>query len=189
MLAAGSSSRLGKPKQLLQYHGKTLLKHTIDEAAGSLAGIVVVVLGAGTNLVSNEINGSQVKIIENKNWKEGMASSMRIGLNALLLNKPDIDAVIFMVCDQPFVTSSLLNDLIAKQRETQKSIVASNYGETIGPPALFHQSLFAELMELKGDVGARRIIQLHSDEVATVFFPDGKIDIDTQKDYDVLKKR
>jgi len=189
ILAAGSSSRLSRPKQLLEFDGVTLLSHATIEAANSNACNVIVVIGAYADLIANEIDGDIVYIVKNENWNEGIASSVRLGLDALLKQTPSIDAVIFMVCDQPFVTSSLLNDLIAKQRETQKAIVASNYGETIGPPALFHQSLFAELMELKGDVGARRIIQLHSDEVATVFFPDGKIDIDTQKDYDVLKKR
>ena len=189
ILAAGSSSRLSRPKQLLEFDGVTLLSHATIEAANSNACNVIVVIGAYADLIANEIDGDIVYIVKNENWNEGIASSVRLGLDALLKQTPSIDAVIFMVCDQPFVTSSLLNDLIAKQRETQKAIVASNYGETIGPPALFHQSLFAELMELKGDVGARRIIQLHSDEVATVFFPDGKIDIDTQKDYNVLKKR
>jgi molybdenum cofactor cytidylyltransferase len=91
-----------------------------------------------------------------------------------------------MVCDQPYVSSELINDLIAKQKETGKTIVACNYGETFGPPALFHKSLFHELMHLKGDVGARKIIQHHSNEVATILFTKGNIDIDTKEDYNAL---
>jgi molybdenum cofactor cytidylyltransferase len=97
------------------------------------------------------------------------------------------EAVIFMVCDQPFVSASVLNDLINTYKETGKSIVTCNYGEVIGPPAFFHKSLFAELMELKADAGARKIIQKHSNEVATVLFIKGSIDIDTKEDYEALK--
>ena len=187
MLAAGTSSRLGQPKQLLQYNGKTLLKHAVDEATNSNADMIVVVLGANAGLLLKEIDDSRVTVVENKKWEEGMASSIRMGLNTLLQNKSNIEAVIFVVCDQPFVSAALLNDLIKTQKETGKPIVASNYGEAIGPPALFHRSFFPELMQLKGDAGARKSIQQHSDEVATILFTKGKMDIDTIEDYEALK--
>ena len=91
-----------------------------------------------------------------------------------------------MVCDQPYVSSSLLNDLLKKQRETGKPIVTSNYGETIGPPAFFHKTFFPELLKLQGDTGARKIIEQNNDKVATVLFPEGSIDIDTEEDYEEL---
>ena len=116
-----------------------------------------------------------------------MASSVRNGLNELLFITPSTDTVIFMVCDQPHISSELLNDLIDKQKLTGKLIVTCDYGEAIGPPALFHQSLFNELMQLTGDSGARKIIQKHHDEVTTVLFSNGKIDIDTVEDYNSLK--
>lgn len=188
MLAAGISSRLGSPKQLLPYNGKTLLKHAVDEAANSHADGVVVVLGANADLFLKEINSSRVTVVENKEWEEGMATSIRAGLNTLLKKSPPVDAVIFMVCDQPFVSASVLNDLINTYKETGKPIVTCNYAGATGPPAFFHKSLFAELMHLKGDAGARKIIQQHKEEVAMVLFPKGSIDIDTMEDYEVLVK-
>jgi molybdenum cofactor cytidylyltransferase len=178
---------MGKPKQLLPYNGKSLLQHVLSEAISSYASPVIVVLGANSDLISKEIDKAKVYIIENTEWEEGMASSVRIGVSTLLKIFPSADAVIFMVCDQPHVSASLLNDLINTQVETCKPIVTCNYGEAIGPPALFHRSFFEELMQLKGDAGARKIIQQHSDEVATVLFPEGKIDIDTKEDYESLK--
>jgi len=187
ILAAGSSSRLGKPKQLLPYDDKNLLQHAVEAAVYSNANSVILVLGANEDLISKEIDKMNAHIIENKEWEEGMGSSVRIGLNTLQKISPLAEAVIFMVCDQPYVSSSLLNDLIHTQKETGKSIVICNYGEATGPPALFHRSLFNELMQLKGDAGARKIIQQHSDEVATILFTKGKIDIDTKEDYEELK--
>ena len=187
ILAGGASTRLGKPKQLLQYHGKTLLNHAVNEAVNAKADAVVVILGKNADLFQNEINKEKVRIVKNKDWEEGMASSVRLGLDTLLTIKPYMDAVIFMVCDQPHISSSLLNDLITTQQKTTKQIVTCNYGDSIGPPALFHKKYFRELAKLKGDVGARNIIQQNMNDVATVLFPEGKIDIDTEEDYEALK--
>jgi len=188
VLAAGISSRLGSPKQLLSHNGKTLLKHTVDEAASSHADCVVVVLGANADLFLKEIDVSRASVVENKEWQEGMASSLRTGLYTLLKQPAPVDGVIFMVCDQPFVSAVLLNDLINAHKETGKPIVTCNYGKEIGPPAFFRQSFFTELLQLKGDAGARKIIQQHKDEVATVSFPQGCIDIDRKEDYETLVK-
>ena len=117
-----------------------------------------------------------------------MASSVRCGLNTLLQLAPSTDAVIIMVCDQPFVTTQLLNDLLATQHETGKSIVTSFYENIPGPPALFHKIIFPELLALKGDAGARKIVERHADDLATVPFPKGIIDIDTAADYEALQQ-
>jgi len=179
---------LGEPKQLLEFDGMSLLNHSVIVAANSKVNTVVVVIGANAELTVTEIDDDIVHIVENKDWKEGMASSLRLGLKTLKEIDKKINGVIFMVCDQPYISSSVLNDLISKHQQTGKPIVTSNYGEAIGPPALFHKSLFKELMQLKGDVGARKIIEQHSDEVATVLFPKGSIDIDTMEDYKSIIK-
>jgi molybdenum cofactor cytidylyltransferase len=184
VLAAGGSSRLGSPKQLLSYNGKTLLRHAVDEATDSDADFVVVVLGANAESCLNEIGAGRASVVENKEWQEGMAGSLKAGLRALLEQQPSIEGVIFMVCDQPFVSSHVLNNLISTHKETGKPVVASNYGEAIGVPAFFHHSFFEELMQLKGDEGARKIIQQHKDESATISFPQGGIDIDRREDYE-----
>jgi molybdenum cofactor cytidylyltransferase len=188
VLAAGGSSRLETPKQLLPYKGKTLLRHAVDEATNSNAQYVVVVLGANADLFLKETDAGKASVIENKEWSEGMASSLRAGLKTLLQQQPSVDGVIFMVCDQPFVSAAVLNNLIDTYKETGKPVVASNYGEAIGTPAFFHQSFFKELMQLKGDEGAKKIIQQHKGEVTTILFPQGQIDIDQKVDYEKLVK-
>jgi len=187
ILAAGASTRLGKPKQLLQYRGKTLLGHAINEATNSNADAVVVIFGKDADLFKKEIDEKKIRVAINSSWEEGMASSVRLGLDTLLNAKPYIDAVIFMVCDQPHISSSILNELIKTQQKTTKQIVSCNYGESKGPPALFHKKYFKELMKLSGDAGARKIIQQNMNDVATILFPEGRIDIDTNEDYEALK--
>jgi molybdenum cofactor cytidylyltransferase len=187
ILAAGASTRLGKPKQLLQFRGKTLLAHAVNEATNSNADAVVVIFGKDADLFKKEIDEKKVRVAINSSWEEGMASSVRLGLDTLLNDKPYIDAVIFMVCDQPHISSSILNELIKAQQKTTKQIATCNYGESIGPPALFHKKYFKELMKLSGDAGARKIIQQNMNDVATILFPDGRIDIDTNEDYEALK--
>lgn len=187
ILAAGSSSRLGEPKQLLEHDGKSLLQKAIDAAINADTDPVILVLGANADQISKEINKSKIHVIINSEWEEGMASSVRVGLNEVLFISPSTEAVILMVCDQPYISPDLIKDLINTHKQTRKPIVTCNYGEATGPPALFHRSLFSELMELKGDVGARKIIQKHSNEAATISFTKGKIDIDTKEDYDALR--
>ena len=177
---------MGRPKQLLPYKGKSLLEHAADIANDAECDPVIIVLGANAVLIEKQIDEKKVHVVENKEWKEGMASSIRCGLNTLMHIAPSSDAVILMVCDQPYVSSSLINDLIATQKNTGKLIVASQYENTIGPPALFYKTIFPELLELKGEAGARKIVERHSNDVVTVFFAQGNIDIDTEADYKAL---
>ena len=186
ILAAGSSSRMGRPKQLLPYNGKSLLEHTVDTANDTDANPVIVVLGANATMLDKEINEKKVHITENTEWGEGMASSVRCGIKTLMQIAPYSDAAIIMVCDQPFVSPALLNELIAAQKNTGKAIVTSQYNNAIGPPALFHKTVFPGLLELKGDAGARKIIEKRKTDVATVSFDKGEIDIDTEADYKAL---
>lgn len=186
VLAAGMSSRLGSPKQLLVYQGESLLKHTVNVALQTSMRPVIVVVGANSDTVKKEIEGMELMVVENEGWEEGMASSLRCGLAAMQKISPDADGIIFMVCDQPFVSKLLLESLLQAQHETGLPIVASSYEGKLGTPALFHQSLFAELMKLKGDTGARKLIRDHEYLVKTVAFPKGIIDIDTKADYDTL---
>ncbi|MDP4264591.1 MAG: nucleotidyltransferase family protein [Bacteroidota bacterium] len=186
ILAAGKSSRLGSPKQLLAYRGKSLLQHAVTTALQTTMRPVVVVVGANSNLVKKEMEGMQVEIAYNEGWQEGMASSLRCGLAAVQKMSDLTDGIIFMVCDQPYVTQSLLEGLLQAQHETGLPIVASSYEDKLGTPVLWHKTFFAELMELKGDTGARKLIKQHEDLVTTVAFPKGIIDIDTKKDYEGL---
>jgi len=182
ILAAGASSRLGQPKQLVRFNGNTLLDHAVQAAAGCAAGMVVVVLGAHAPQIGKDIGNGPIHIVENKHWQEGMASSLRCGIEALTDVMPQANAAILMLCDQPFVTAELLNELIAKMERSGKPIIASTYNGILGVPALFHKSIFPELLELQGDVGARIVIQRHMDETEVIPFPNGEVDIDTPAD-------
>jgi molybdenum cofactor cytidylyltransferase len=186
ILAAGTSSRLGSPKQLLSYKGKNLLRHTVDEALETGCASVFVVLGANSELLRKELKDKPVSIVENTGWQEGMASSIRYGLETITKTILRPNSIIFMVCDQPYVSSSLLLSLMKKKNETGMPIVASSYEDKTGTPALFHRSLFPALMELTGDKGARKLIADNPGKVATVPFPEGITDIDTKEDYEKL---
>lgn len=188
ILAAGSSSRYGSPKQLVVIKDKSLLLHAVDTALQTGCKSVFVVLGSEIDLMKNELNNKPVTIVDNTAWEEGMASSIRCGLATTIKEKPSPSFVIFMVCDQPFVSSSLLLKLVEMQKETELPIVACNYGNDKGTPALFHQVFFPSLMKLKGDKGAQKIINDHPGKVASVFFPEGTMDIDTKKDFEILNK-
>lgn len=188
ILAAGKSARLGSPKQLLSYKGKNLLRHTVDEALETGCQSVFVVLGANSELLKKELKDKPVSIVENAGWQEGMASSIRCGLETITNTILRPDSIIFMVCDQPHVSSALLLSLVDKKNETKMPIVTSSYEDKIGTPALFNKNFFPALMELKGDKGARKLIADNLDKVATVEFPEGIKDIDTKEDYELLKK-
>ncbi len=186
ILAGGTSSRLGRPKQLLPYRHTTLLGHAIEVALAAGCGPVFVVTGAHPDKLEACLANAPVVSVHNPEWEEGMASSLRTGLAAMKKAHPETDGIIFMVCDQPFVTKSVLLCLMEAQRNTGKSITASLYDGRAGTPALFHQSVFGRLMELKGDKGARVLIAGYPDEVTLIPFEKGITDIDTEKDYEQL---
>jgi len=175
---------MGNPKQLLPYNAKTLVQHALHEAQHALQQPVVLVTGAHKDLVEQN---NAVLIAHNAEWKEGIASSIRTGLSAALKQKPDLDAVIFIVCDQPHISAALLKELIDAHSASGKEIVASSYADTVGIPALFGKSFFDALLKLKGDEGAKKIILQNPGSVAVVDFPQGGIDIDTPADYQGLK--
>lgn len=188
LLAAGASARLGKPKQLLPFKGNTLLGHGLRVAIESGVKPIVLVLGANAALLAAQVETAGVEIVINADWKEGMASSIRCGLRQLLAIAPGTTAIIVMVCDQPFIMAQLLKDLVVKYKQSAKPIIASSYKGIPGTPALFDKTIFAELMELTGDTGAKKIMQSDPERVATVEFVLGEIDIDTTEDYERLVK-
>ncbi|SFD54548.1 molybdenum cofactor cytidylyltransferase [Flavobacterium phragmitis] len=183
ILAAGNSSRLGRPKQLLEYKESTLLKNTISEALKVENVFVLVVTGANQETITNDLNFPELKIGLNTDWQNGMSSSIVKGLSDVLNINPDCEQCIFAVCDQPFVTSLLFENLIIEQDKTKKGIIASAYSETLGIPVLFHKKYFKELLDLKGQEGAKKLIKKHSEDTVSVSFEKGNIDIDTEEDY------
>lgn len=186
ILAAGTSSRLGQPKQLLEWRNKTLLRHAVDAALETGSNQVSVVLGAFYERISPTLNGLPVTILINQHWQEGMASSIRCGILHLLSHSPLTEELIIMLADQPFISAAHLGKLIEKRRTAQVAIAASSYSNQAGTPALFHQTVFPLLLELKGEMGARKILASNTQLVTTIDFPEGVTDVDTEEDYEKL---
>ncbi|WP_134090459.1 NTP transferase domain-containing protein [Olivibacter sp. XZL3] len=183
ILAAGSSRRLGRPKQLLHYQGTTLIRRSIAAAKAAKPSVVVIVVGAAAELVVQEIADKDVTVVFNAAFQEGIASSIRCGLNYLLHNAPEIENIVIMVCDQPHVDAAHLLKLIAEGQKSKVRVAASLYNNQMGVPALFNRALFDELIALKGDSGAKNIIQRYRAEAVALPLPSGGIDIDDEAAY------
>ena len=179
LLAAGASIRFGRPKQLIQFQGRSLLRHLAEVCASSNAGDVHVVLGAYAELLKHQLHGLRLRTILNLDWNSGISSSLRMAVKNL---DRATKALLVVLCDQPLVTSALLNRMLETREKSGKPIVACEYGNSLGVPALFDRKFFAEIESLKGDLGAKQIILKHRREVACVPFPEGSIDIDTPRD-------
>jgi len=188
ILAAGESARLGQPKQQLIFNGTSLLAGAIEAGLNSLCENVTVVVGAYKEVIIPSINIRDVEICVNHEWKNGMASSIKAGMEAAL-KKSKFDQVIIMLCDQPFVDEHILNELIRFQKESNKSIVACTYQGTVGAPVLFDQKFFPQLLKLKGKEGAKKLLLDFPEQVAAISFPLGDIDIDTVDDYQKLLRK
>jgi molybdenum cofactor cytidylyltransferase len=186
ILAAGGSSRLGRPKQLVEYRGRSLLRHVAEVAVGSVCRPIVVVLGAHAPQLEAELRGLPVHVAENQEWARGMATSLHRGLETLAAIDGGIGAVVILLCDQPLVSIQTINALVEASRTAGKRIVASEYAGVVGVPALFDRSLLPELLALDGEEGARRVIARHADAVHRVPFPGGATDIDTPQDCERL---
>jgi len=185
LLAAGSSSRLGRAKQLIEFQGKTLIQKAIDEAKKSEANCLVVVLGSNPDLIQTGFDISSTQFIVNPDWQHGMSSSMQSGLR-FLMEKEDVDQVVLMLCDQPFVDASLLDQLITAKDTSGKGIVAAAYSNTLGVPALFEERYFEDLLQLTGSEGAKKVIFNHQAEVHALDFPLGAVDLDTEEDVNLF---
>lgn len=182
IIAAGNSSRLGRPKQLLEYRGKTLLQHIIDEADLANLNPIVLVLGANSDKITENVRNVD-HIVINESWENGMASSIAAGITELLNMENIPQNVIISVCDQPLLTAEVFLNLVKEKNSSSKNIVASIYAETIGVPALFGEKYYDYLLRLSGKEGAKKIINEFEADLSTISFENGRIDIDTEKDF------
>jgi molybdenum cofactor cytidylyltransferase len=185
ILAAGNSSRLGQPKQLLEFNGNTLLNHTLEQAL-KVSSSTIVVTGSKKIEIERELHPSITYY--NPNWEKGMGSSLNFGLQQLLSTFPDINNCIISVCDQPFINASIFRQLIEKQKFTDRGIVASAYSDILGIPVLFTKKYFSELLKLSGNEGAKKLLLEFKEDVAEINFEEGATDIDTIADYEQLIK-
>jgi len=181
ILAAGSSTRMKTAKQLLPVGDTTLLGITIKNALNSEANHSYCILGANSNAISTSISKFEIEIILNSNYKSGLSSSIVTGIQHLL-NK-NFDAVLILLGDQPNISTSDINTMIATFRKHQNKIIASNYEGTFGVPALIPKDHFKRLLELKGDKGAKDFLNSGNVEVI-ISETTNLMDIDTKKDYE-----
>jgi len=188
LLAAGASERLGQPKQLLRLGHQTLLGKMAEAALSAHLGPVVAVLGAFYEKTAAALHGPGVEMVKNEDWAAGMGGSIACGVRHVQAQHPAAAGVLILLCDQPFVTPELLTRLVEKQQSSGALIVASSYGGTVGPPALFDQQLFGELAALHGKQGAKVVIEKHSDSLSTIPFAKGEVDLDTERDYEEWKR-
>ena len=186
ILAAGASKRLGKPKQSLKFRERTLLQR-IAQTALETETKTVVVLGANADKIAHEIADLSVEIVINEDWQSGMSSSIKAGLEKLLEIQPASNGVILLLCDQPFVNKETILRLIETQAETLKPIVACQYENTIGVPALFMREMFDELLILKGETGAKNLMSQNSENLATISAAEAGFDVDTIEDFEALE--
>lgn len=186
VLAAGGSSRMGQPKQLLRLGGTSLLRRSVSAALEAGCRPVVAVLGSRAGRARAEVEDLPITIVVNENWREGMAISIRTGLEALLHAEPGAEAALLLVCDQPHLSSALLKRLCAAFDGRTGRRVACAYAGTVGVPALFHYSLFNRLARLEGDRGAKSLLLEGQDDLITISWPEGATEIDRPGDCSVL---
>ena len=189
LLAAGSSSRLGRSKQLLKVDGEPLLVRAVRTAMASGAAKTVVVLGANAAVHHETIKEYPVEVMVNAGWEKGMGHSLKAGLVHLITCAPETQAVLIMVCDQPMLEVSHLQQLILELGRSEKSIIASAYNGSPGVPAIFTYNHFEELLHLDDQHGAKKIILQHQQTIGLIDFPGGSIDLDTPEDYERFLKQ
>jgi molybdenum cofactor cytidylyltransferase len=186
ILAAGSSSRLGQPKQLLKFQGTTLIRRIVQEALNSGVGKVTVVTGYDNKKISAEIADMDISQFYNMDWKEGLGTSIRNGLTYLLAINPHLSAVILTMVDQPLVDAAHLKKLADTYDPSRPMIVASAYSGTFGVPVLVDSHYFDQLKTLQGDEGGKKIFAAHLENIIEIPFSGGAIDIDEEKDLQSL---
>ncbi|WP_298781967.1 nucleotidyltransferase family protein [uncultured Polaribacter sp.] len=188
VLAAGKSSRMKSIKQLEKINNKTLLEITLENAKKVTSSNIYCVLGANTDKIKQEISVKNIVFIFNKNYENGLSSSIISGINYLKKNQLNFDGVLILLADQPAIETEYLNSLLDLFQQNNDKIIASKYEHFFGVPAIFPKKHFKDLLLIKNDKGAKELINNHKNEV---FYPKIKtnfIDIDTKEDLFLYKK-
>lgn len=179
LLAAGASTRFGSPKQLLRVAGRPLLHTMATRAAEVSGGALIVVLGCGADELAPLLKHSPGSLVINQGWREGLASSIRAGIARL---PTTCAGALLLLADQAAVSADDLQRLAGTWRKQPQYIAAASYGGTCGVPAVFPRSMFRELAQLRGDVGARPLLRRNVDRLVRVSMPSAALDVDTPED-------
>ena len=182
VLAAGSSTRMGRNKLLLDLGGESVVRRTVRAALEAGIGPVTVVLGHEADLVRTELRGLACRIVVNADHERGVGTSIRVGVAQV---GTGADGIVVALADMPFVTASMVATLAERHRSTGAPVVVSRYGETEAPPTLFARRLFPELLAIDAERSARQVARRHQHEAAVVAWPPGALrDLDVVGDYE-----
>ena len=189
ILAAGSSSRMGQPKQLLKWNNKSFIQRAVDTALSLSPDKTVVVLGSDSELIHDEIREAKVNTVLNAEWESGMGRSISEGVNYVQANWPEVFGILIMLSDQPLIDYEHLRSLMMALKRSNCGMVATSYSdENYGVPAIFDNRYFDELKELNSDYGARELIRHHCNRACLVYGYNKVLDLDTKADYDQFLK-
>lgn len=184
LLAAGGSTRMGSPKQLLAYRGKPLVRHAAEIALASGCDPVIVVLGSHIDEARAALEGLDIVVVENTEWEQGMGTSIRAGISgAEILG---CEGAILALADQPLVTAEILRRLVEEHEETGRPIIASEYAETVGVPAFFSREIFPKLKALLPTEGCKGVILAYLEQSIRIPCPEAETDIDTPGDFQAV---
>ena len=187
VLAAGGSSRYGRCKQLVEINGYSLVRLAVDKLSSVFShDRISVVVGANPEAVAQAISSLPVNIVENNHWQQGLASSIKAGINSL---EPGCRAVLITLCDQVLVTEEHLRRLVDRWMADPSRIIASGYAGTLGTPAVIPAEFFPQLLALEGDAGAKSVLRNNTDNVRTIPIPEAEFDLDVPADLEKLKKK
>jgi len=189
VLAAGASTRLGQPKQLVRIGGRPVLHGVVSRAAAigghTVTVAVTVVIGAHAADLTRLLAQTPASVVVNRHWQEGMASSIRCGLAAV---PAGAESVLILLGDQVAVTTDDLKRLVNACQGQEGMIVAATYDQRVGVPAIFPRECFSELAQLRGDTGARQLLERHSHRLVRVPMPNAAVDLDTPEDLVALTR-
>tara|TARA_B100000795_G_C22803943_1_gene443635 strand:- start:223 stop:825 length:603 start_codon:yes stop_codon:yes gene_type:complete len=188
ILAAGKSSRMHSIKQLEKINNKTLLDITLDKVNMLFFENIFCVLGANYDEIKQGIISKNIAFINNKKFENGLSSSIVSGINYFNENKLNFDGIFILLADQPVIEITYLKSMLALFKENNDSIIASNYGSKLGVPAIFPKKYFTDLLQIKGDKGAKEFINKRKKEVICPKSTTNFFDIDTKTDLELFKK-
>jgi molybdenum cofactor cytidylyltransferase len=183
LLAAGSSTRMGRNKLLLPLGGQAVVRRAVQAAIDSGVDRVVVVLGHEADLVRSQLDGLACEVIVNPDYERGVGTSLHAGIRAAAA-----DAVVVLLADMPFVTAEMIRGVVDRHRSTGARLVLSHYGDVQAPPTLYARALFEEVLAEPDERCGKRIARTHADEAAIVSWPESALrDLDVAEDYEGVR--
>jgi molybdenum cofactor cytidylyltransferase len=186
ILAAGMSTRMGQNKLLLSFKGKPLIAHAVDTLLASEVDEIVVVLGHEAEKIRGQLQGKQVRLVQNPDYRDGLSTSVRVGVRAV---SPQVEGIMIYLADQPLLEPADLNYIIkafALAKQVNRSIVVPLFHGQRGNPVILNSSYREAILELVGDVGCKRLIKRYPDKVFGVEMETDHVvcDVDNIDDYE-----